>query len=95
MALCLFNNSQFDLFYPCIERAMKGADDMTYSDIWYNVAQMAMALGEMDSVYRALKIALSYDNTNAEALNNLGILELKRGNTDSALYNFKLSIKEN
>lgn len=33
MALCLYNNSQFDLFYPCVERALKSADEMTFSDI--------------------------------------------------------------
>ena len=54
-----------------------------------------MSLGEIDTVYRSLKLSLSYDGSNAEALNNLGILELKRGNIDSALYNFRLSIKEN
>jgi hypothetical protein len=48
-----------------------------------------MSLGELDSVYRALKISLSYDGTNAEALNDMGILELKRSNVDAALNNFR------
>ena len=95
MALCLFTNSQYDLFMPCVERALKNADETTYSDIWYNIAQIALGLGEPETVLRALRLSLSHDGTNAEALNNLGIVELKRGNVESALYNFRLSIKEN
>lgn len=96
IAVCLFTNSQLDLFYPCMQRAATMTDDpIILSDIWYNISQMAMMMGEKDAVYRALKISLSYDGTNAEALNNMGIFDLKRGKADSALYNFKLSMKEN
>jgi len=52
-------------------------------------------MGEIDIVFRALKLSLSYDNSNAEALNNLGILEINRENFDNALYLFRLAIKEN
>lgn len=95
MAVCLFTNSQFDLFMPCLTKAFEHADQNNLSEIWYNVSQIAMSLGEIDTTYRALKLSLSYDGANSEALNNLGILELKRGNVDSALYNFRLAIKEN
>lgn len=96
IAVCLFTNSQLDLFYPCIQRAMSQTDEpIVLSDIWYNIAQMAMQIGEKEAVYRALRISLSYDGTNAEALNNMGIFELRRGKPEAALYNFKLSMKEN
>ena len=52
-------------------------------------------MGEVDVVFRAQKLSLSYDNNNAEALNNLGILEIKRNNFENAIYHFKLAIKEN
>jgi tetratricopeptide repeat protein 8 len=68
MAFCLFTNAQFDLFFPCIQRAINCAtDDTTLSEIWYNIAQMALSMGEIDIVFRALKLSLSYDDNNAEA----------------------------
>ena len=67
MAFCLFTNSQFDLFFPCIQRAINCSDDATLSDIWYNIGQIALSMGEIDIVFRALKLSLSYDDNNAEA----------------------------
>ena len=96
ISVCLFTNSQFDLFYPCIQKALLLTEDsVILSDIWYNIAQIAMMMGEKDSVMRALSISLSYDGTNAEALNNMGIVELRKKNVEAALYNFKLAMKEN
>lgn len=96
ISVCLFNNSQFELFYPCLQKALNMTQDpMLLSDLWYNISQMATMMGEKEAAYRALKIALNYDGTNAEALTNLGIFELKKGRIDSALYNFKLAMKEN
>jgi tetratricopeptide repeat protein 8 len=96
IAVCLFTNSQFDLFYPCVQKALTMTEDpILLTDLWYNIAQMAMMMGEKEAAYRAIKISLSYDGSNAEALNNLGIFELKKGKVESALYNFKLAMKEN
>ena len=96
IAVCLFTNSQFDLFYPCVQKALSMTDDpVILSEVWYNISQMAMMMGEKDMLYRALKISLSYDSTNAEALNNMGIIYIKKGKVDTALYYFKLSMKEN
>ena len=96
VAVCLFNNSQFDLFFPCIQKALGLAEDpFVLSDIWYNISQMAMMIGEKDAAYRALRLSISYDGTNAEALNNMGIFEVKKGKLESALYHFRLSMKEN
>lgn len=53
MAFCLFTNSQFDLFMPCLIRAVNCGDDSTLSDIWYNIAQIALSMGEVDVVFRA------------------------------------------
>lgn len=39
-------------------------------------------------------MAILYDPHHPEALNNIGVLEMKRKNTDSARYYFKLSAKE-
>ena len=96
IAVCLFNNSQLDLFYPCIQKALALANEPhVLSDIWYNISQMAMMVGEKEAAYRALRLSLSLDSTNAEALNNMGIFDVKKGKIDSALYHFKLAMKEN
>lgn len=96
IAVCLFNNSQFDLFFPCVKKALTMTEDPSMlTDLWYNISQMCMMMGEKEAAYRALKISLNYDGSNAEALTNMGIFELKKGRVDSALYNFKLAMKEN
>ena len=96
ISVCLFTNSQLELFFPCIKRALSMTQDpVIMSDIWYNIAQMSINTGDRETAYRALKIALSYDGTNAEALNNIGIMDLRKGRVDSAMYHFKLAMKEN
>ena len=39
-------------------------------------------------------MALKFDDHHAEAINNLGVLESKKKNTDSARYYYKLAAKE-
>lgn len=46
---------------------------------------MALGLGDKNLGYQCLKVAVSLNGTHAEALNNLGVLELQKGNADAAL----------
>jgi tetratricopeptide repeat protein 8 len=42
-------------------------------------------------LHQSFKIAVSIDGTHAEAFNNLGVLELRKGNVDHARSNFQQS----
>jgi tetratricopeptide repeat protein 8 len=46
---------------------------------------MALGLGDKNLGYQCLKVALSLNNSHAEALNNLGVLEYQKGHADAAL----------
>jgi len=94
LALCCFHDGQYDLFYTCFEKALELADESNIADIWYNMSQVAIAVGDLNSAYQALKIAVAKDSHHVESLNNLGVLEVKKGNTDNARYNFQIAIKE-
>lgn len=49
---------------------------------------MAVGLGDKNLAYQALKVAVSLNGNHAEALNNLGVLELLRGNPEGALASY-------
>lgn len=88
LGLCCFYASQYDMALGCFERAMHLADDETMSDVWYNIGQVAVGIGDVGLAYQAFKITVSIDSNHAEAFNNLGILELRKGNIDQARNNF-------
>lgn len=75
----------------CFERALTVADDNIIGEVWYNISHIAIGLGDFNLAYQALKITLSYDPHHFEALNNIGVLEQKKGNHEQAKSNFKLS----
>ena len=41
-------------------------------------------LGDVNLAYQCFRLALSSNHSHAEAFNNLGVLEWRRGNTESA-----------
>lgn len=47
-------------------------------------AQVAIGIGDVALAYQCLKIAISVDPTHAEAYNNLGVLENRKGNEEQA-----------
>ena len=59
------------------------------ADVWYNIGQIAVGIGDLGLAYQAFKITVSVDSNHAEAFNNLGVLEFKKGNIDQALSNFQ------
>ena len=61
---------------------------MTLSDVWYNLGHIAISIGDLGLSYQSFKIAVSLNSSHAEAFNNLGVLELRKGNVDQARSNF-------
>ncbi len=93
LGLCAFYANQFDFCLSCFERGLILADDETASDIWYNISHVAIAIGDLSLGYQALKIALAYSGAHFEAFNNIGVLEIKKGNYEQAKSNFLTACK--
>ena len=89
IGLCCFYASQYDMCLNCFERALAQADDSNMADVWYNIGQVAVGIGDLGLAYQAFKITVSVVSNHAQAFNNLGVLEFKKGNVDSAMANFK------
>ena len=84
LALCCFYSCQYDVCLTCFDRALYLADDKTAADVWYNIGQVGVGIGDLNLAAQSFKVAISIDSKHAESFNNLGILELRKGNFDSA-----------
>jgi len=84
LGLATFHASQYDLALSCFERAIHLADDDAVGDVWYNVANVAVSLGDIGMAKQALRVAIAADPQHAEAHVNLGVLEMRRGSADIA-----------
>ncbi len=93
LGLCAFYSGQYDFCLSCFERALLNADDETAGEVWYNISHVAIGIGDLPLAYQALKITIAYNSEHFEAFNNLGILEIKKGNIDQAKSNFILACK--
>ena len=79
IGLCCFYASQYDMTLNCFERALAmSTDDETMADVWYNIGQVAIGIGDLGLAYQAFKIAVSVNANHAESFNNLGVLELRK-----------------
>mmetsp|Transcript_10665 Transcript_10665/g.27340 ORF Transcript_10665/g.27340 Transcript_10665/m.27340 type:complete len:516 (-) Transcript_10665:127-1674(-) len=92
LGLCCFYASQYDMALHCFERALSLADDANMADVWYNIGQIAIGIGDLGLAYQSFKVAVSVDANHAEAFNNLGVLEQRKGNGDMAQSNFQAAI---
>lgn len=88
LGLCCIHAGQYDMTLSCFQRALELADDDNMADVWYNISQVAIGIGDLGLAYQTLKIAVSIDSSHAESINNLGVLELRKGNIDQARSNF-------
>ena len=59
------------------------------AEVWYNIGQVAIGIGDLGLAYQAFKISISVDSSHAESYANLGVLELRKGNVDAARSNFR------
>eukprot|EP00817_Percolomonadidae_sp_ATCC50343_P001436 CAMPEP_0117421598 /NCGR_PEP_ID=MMETSP0758-20121206/2640_1 /TAXON_ID=63605 /ORGANISM="Percolomonas cosmopolitus, Strain AE-1 (ATCC 50343)" /LENGTH=490 /DNA_ID=CAMNT_0005203783 /DNA_START=24 /DNA_END=1492 /DNA_ORIENTATION=- len=89
IGLCCFYASQYDMTLNCFERALALADDDNMADVWYNIGQVGVGIGDLGLAYEAFKIAIAIDANHAEAFNSLGVLELRQGNAAEAKNNFR------
>lgn len=92
LGLCCFYAQQYDMALNCFERALSLASDEYLADIWYNISHIAIGVGDLRLAYQCLRIALVANNDHAEAYNNLGVLESKRGNVEEARSHFQTSL---
>jgi tetratricopeptide repeat protein 8 len=84
LGLACFYAGQYDMTLTCFERALSVAGVDCTADVWYNVAQVAVGLGDTALAYQALKVALSADPSHAESMVNLGVIELRRNRAEVA-----------
>jgi tetratricopeptide repeat protein 8 len=73
LGLCCFYSQQYDMTLSCFERAVALADDDNMSEVWYNVGQVAIGIGDLGLAYQAFKVSASLDTKHAESFNNLGV----------------------
>lgn len=85
IALCCMETGQIDLVLPNFSRALQHATESAQtSDIWHNIALFYVKMGDLTLAYQAFRISAAANPDNAESLNALGVLDMRRGNLDSA-----------
>jgi len=91
IGLCCFYSSQYDMALSCFERALNLAGDDNMADVWFNIGQVAIGIGDLSLAYQAFKIAVSCDSNHAESYCNLGVLELRKQDNETAQSMFATS----
>nr|XP_032819549.1 tetratricopeptide repeat protein 8 [Petromyzon marinus] len=85
LGLCCFYAQQYDMALGSFERALALAQDPEEgAEVWYNLGHVAVGIGDVTLAYQCFKLALANNNDHAEAYNNLGVLEHRRGHLDQA-----------
>ncbi|CAG5100441.1 Similar to Ttc8: Tetratricopeptide repeat protein 8 (Mus musculus) [Cotesia congregata] len=84
LGLCCFYAQQWDHTISCFERALSLATNENAADIWYNISHIAIVRGDYVLAEECLRLAISIDNRHASSYNNLGVLEIKKGNVTAA-----------
>ena len=79
LGLCCFYAQQYDMTLTCFERALSLATDENMADVWYNIGHVALGIGDLTLAYQSFRLALASNNDHAEAYNNLGVLEMRKG----------------
>lgn len=55
------------------------------SDIWYNIGNIYINLGDLEMAKQAYKSALALLPENMEVLNNMAVISWREGNLDLAI----------
>nr|XP_061798461.1 tetratricopeptide repeat protein 8-like isoform X5 [Nerophis lumbriciformis] len=83
LGLCCFYAQQYDMTLSSFERALTlVANDEEQADVWYNIGQVAVGIGDTTLAYQCFKLTLAFNNDHAEAYNNLAVLELRKGRVE-------------
>ena len=89
LGLCSYFASQYDITLSCFERALDLVEtDEDSAKVWYNISHVAIGTGDLQLAYQSLRICVASDPNHAEAYNNMGVLELRRGRTAQARSHF-------
>ena len=64
------------------------SDDSNIAECYYNIGHVAINIGDLVLAYQCFKVAISSNPNHAESFNNLGVLELRKGNLEQAKSNF-------
>lgn len=70
-------------------------DNEEKAQIWYNISHIALTAGDLTLAHQALLISTALSPNCAEAFNNLGLLELRRRNTQKSLAAFRAATEAN
>ena len=92
LALCCFYAQQYDMAFSAFERALALAADAELAEVWYNISHVAVGLGDVGLCFQCLKLAVTHDPTHAEAFNNLGVLEHRKGNVAQARASYQTAM---
>lgn len=84
LGLCCYYSQQYDLTLACFERALTLASDDNVADVWYNIGHVALGIGDVNLAYQCFRLTLMHDSDHAEAYNNLGVIEWKKGRIEQA-----------
>ncbi|XP_067009635.1 tetratricopeptide repeat protein 8 [Anabrus simplex] len=84
LGLCCFYAQQYDMTLTCFEQALSLATDEGIADVWYNIAHVAIGVGDLNLAVQCLRLSLSADSNHAPAYNNLGVLQVRRGQPEQA-----------
>eukprot|EP00879_Flechtneria_rotunda_P021995 GHRR01023196.1.p1 GENE.GHRR01023196.1~~GHRR01023196.1.p1 ORF type:complete len:416 (+),score=162.18 GHRR01023196.1:766-2013(+) len=93
LGLCCFYAGQYDLCLTCFERGLAMADDTSLPDIWYNIGQVAIGIGDLSWAHQCFRLAVTLNPAHPEALNNLGVLEIRKGKVQQAAGYFRSGAK--
>ena len=52
LGLCCFYASQYDMALSCLDRALSLASDNSMADVWYNIGQVAIGIGDLGLAYQ-------------------------------------------
>ncbi len=69
--------------------------DVEASEVWYNISHIGIALGDVLMSFQALKICVSLNPKHSEALNNLGVLEMRNEQLEKARGDFVQAVALN
>ncbi|CAI2353605.1 unnamed protein product [Caenorhabditis sp. 36 PRJEB53466] len=95
IGLCCLAAQQFDFALSSVMRAQSTMTEDVAADIWYNIGQVMVDVGDLFAASRAYRIALSHDPDHSESLVNLGILRHREGKIDEARSLYSSAIAKN
>eukprot|EP00775_Hariotina_reticulata_P012139 gene12139-12277_t len=93
LGLCCFYAGQYDLCLSCFERALSLATDAVLPDIWYNLGQVAIGIGDLSWATQCFRLAVALDPSHGEALNNLAVLDMRRGDVQQAAGHLRSGVR--